>query len=116
MKFKPLPGKVFVEKMKKGERTVGGIVLINDDGKTEGIRPRWGRVYAIGDDVGGIEVGDWVLVQHGRWSRKITLQNDEGKNFDIWQVEHPKSTLCVSDEEPNDEYINWSLNDGQKSL
>ena len=41
----PLPDKVLVEMIKKGERKVGSIIVLDDDGKREGIRPRWARIY-----------------------------------------------------------------------
>ena len=56
--------------------TNGGIFLLNDNGKGYGIRPRWGRVYATGPEQQDVTVGQWVLVEHGRWTRGVyTTQN-----------------------------------------
>ena len=55
MTLKPLRGKVFVHNFKKGERMVGSIVLINDDGKGHGIRPRWAQVLETADNITGVK-------------------------------------------------------------
>ena len=49
----PLKKRVLVSDMHFGEsKTKGGIILTDDDGSEGGIHPRWGKVYAIGDEVG----------------------------------------------------------------
>jgi co-chaperonin GroES (HSP10) len=46
-KLVPLNDTIIVSEMHFGERiTAGGILLRNDDTKSVGIRPRWGKVYA----------------------------------------------------------------------
>ena len=48
--LQPLNDSVIVTEMGFTERfTQGGIVLLNDNGKGTGIRPRWGQVYAVGN-------------------------------------------------------------------
>ena len=49
-----------------GRQLASGIYLPGDDGKAEGIRPRWGRVYAVGPEQREVKVGQWVYVEHGR--------------------------------------------------
>lgn len=74
--IRPLPGKVLVHNMEYGEtRTNAGIIITNDDGKERGIRPRFCSVYAVGDDVTDVKVGDRVLVAHGRWTRGVLVQS-----------------------------------------
>ena len=34
-----------------------------------GIKPRWCKVFKVGPDVEHIEKDDWILVDHGRWTR-----------------------------------------------
>ena len=42
---------VLVHEMSFDSRTLNsGIILLNDDGKGYGIRPRWGKVYAVGPE------------------------------------------------------------------
>jgi hypothetical protein len=47
--FHALGDSVIVEDMEFDQRiTQTGLILPNDNGKSSGIRPRWGRVYATG--------------------------------------------------------------------
>lgn len=100
MKLRALPGKILASQIEIGERkTLGGIVLMDDNGKEDGIRPRWMQVYAMGKDTTDqVKVGDWILVEHGRWSRGIEIREGEDV-LSIWQVD-PDALLCVSDERP----------------
>ena len=46
----PLKKRVLVSDMHFGEtKSKGGIILVDDDGSAEGIHPRWGKVYAVGN-------------------------------------------------------------------
>lgn len=110
----PLRNCVFVSDMKKGERKIGRIILKNDDGKAEGIRPRWGKVHAVGPDVNVLEVGDWVLIDHGRWTRELNIPDYETET-PLHQIEYPESVLLMSKEEPEDDMIGSLHTDfGQK--
>ena len=93
---------ILVTEMAFRERKLSsGIVLLNDDGKTSGIRPRWARVYAVGPEQKEIAVGQWIFVEHGRWSRGIEVEvNDE--QLTLRRVD-PKSIIFVSDEEPDED-------------
>jgi len=93
---------ILVTEMAFKERKLSsGIMLLNDDGKTSGIRPRWARVYAVGPEQTEIQVGQWIFVEHGRWSRGIEVEvNDE--QLTLRRVD-PKSIIFVSDEEPNED-------------
>lgn len=92
-KIKALPGRVLVDEIRHGERVVGGIILLNDDGKSSGVRNRWCHVYAVGAGVTDIEPGDWILVVHARWTRGVKYDED----LTLWGVEWPESVLAVSD-------------------
>lgn len=103
--FKPLSNTVIVADMTFDERiTHSGIVLLNDNGKSTGIRPRWGQVYAVGPDQQDVSVGQWVCVAHGRWTRGIDIEDESGKHT-IRKVD-PKDIMMVSDQEIQDE--TWS--------
>ena len=96
---------VIVADMHFAERiTNGGIFLRGDNSKTEGIRPRWGRVYAIGQDQRDVSVGQYVLVAHGRWTRGVDIVNDQGVKSTVRRVDI-NDILCVSDEPINDDYV-----------
>lgn len=75
-----------------------GIILPSDNGKADGIRPRWGRVYAIGPEQKDVTVGQWICVSHGRWTRGVRIEDDEGTKT-IRRID-PKDILLVSDEDP----------------
>jgi hypothetical protein len=73
--FHALGDSVIVEDMEFDQRiTQTGLILPNDNGKSSGIRPRWGRVYATGPEQKDVRVGEWVCVAHGRWTRGWTLK------------------------------------------
>jgi co-chaperonin GroES (HSP10) len=100
--LKPLKDKVLVRDMQFGiEQTAGGIYLPSDDGKSSGIHPRWGKVFAIGPEQEDVLVDQWILVEHGRWSRGTTYETEDGEDIEIRLVDN-KSILAVSDEAPND--------------
>jgi co-chaperonin GroES (HSP10) len=101
-KLRPIRNNVFVSDMDFDMRvSAGGIVLPNDDGKTEGIRPRWGKVFAVGNDQKDVQVGDWILVEHGRWTRGIKIEDDSGNEIIIRRVD-TECILAMSEEKPND--------------
>jgi co-chaperonin GroES (HSP10) len=79
----------------------GGIIMINDDMKSAGIRPRWARVYAVGPkSKEDIKVGDYVMIAHGRWSRGQTIEDSEGEKT-IRKVD-PNDILLISETPVND--------------
>lgn len=101
-KLKPLGNKVLISDMNFGiERTHSGIFLPSDDGKSSGIHPRWGKVFAVGSEQTDVKVGQWVLLEHGRWSRGHKYEDEDGEIIDI-RLADTNAILCVSDEPPND--------------
>jgi co-chaperonin GroES (HSP10) len=99
--LRALHDSVIVSDMAFDERiSNGGIIIPNDDMKNSGIRPRWGRVYAIGPDQTDIDVGQYVLVSHGRWTRGVDIEDDNGKHT-IRKVD-TNDILMVSDEPVQD--------------
>ena len=104
----PLNDSVIVADMTFDERfTTGGIVLLNDNGKSTGIRPRWGQVYAVGPEQHEVTVGQWVCVAHGRWTRGIEVEDETGKQT-LRRVD-PKDIMLVSDEQPQDETFSAAI-------
>lgn len=95
---------VIVTDMKFDERiSSGGILLINDDMKSIGIRPRWAKVYAVGPEQKDIIVGQYILIAHGRWTRGVRIEDDNGEKT-IRKID-TKDVLLVSDEPMIDESI-----------
>jgi co-chaperonin GroES (HSP10) len=105
--IKALHDHVIVQDMHFGDRvTQGGIVLLGDDARSSGIRPRWAKVYAVGHEQKDITVGQYVLIEHGRWTRGVELTEPAGEKLVIRRVE-VDAILAVSDENPgSDDTIN----------
>lgn len=104
LKLKALNDTVLVSDMQFDERiTTGGIVLVNDDMKSSGIRPRWGKVYAVGPEQKEIKVGQWVMISHGRWTRGLKIEDEDGIKT-IRKVDN-KDILLVSDELVSDDTL-----------
>lgn len=99
--LKPLRDAVIVGEMNFEERlSDGGIILVKDNGKSSGIRPRWGKVYAVGPEQHTIKVGTWICVEHGRWTRGLDVEDENGKQT-LRRVD-PKDIMLESDELPKD--------------
>ena len=104
----PLNDSVIVSDMTFDERfTTGGIVLLSDNGKSTGIRPRWGQVYAVGPAQHEVKVGQWVCVAHGRWTRGIDVEDETGKKT-LRRVD-PNDIMLVSDELLQDETFSAAI-------
>ena len=98
--IRPLRNSVIVTDMTfEGRQLSSGIVLLGDDGKTDGIRPRWARVYAIGPEQNDVRVGQWVLIEHGRWSRGLKILKED-QEFTIRRAD-PEAIIFVADERPD---------------
>lgn len=99
---KPLGSKIIVSNMEFGEqRTASGLVVPSDNAKGSGIHPRWGKVWAVGPEQTDVKVGEWVLIEHGRWTRTIEYETDTGEIIEIRMVDN-EAILIVADGLPND--------------
>ena len=95
----PLKKRVLVSDMHFGEtKSKGGIILVDEDGSESGIHPRWAKVYAIGKDQDDVNVGEWVMVAHGRWSRALKVKK-EGIELEVRMIDE-NDILLVSADEP----------------
>jgi co-chaperonin GroES (HSP10) len=107
-KLRALRDWVLVTDMEFAERiTSSGIVLLNDNGKGTGIRPRWGQVFATGPEQTDVAVGQWICVAHGRWTRGVEIEDDTGTKT-LRRID-PKDILLVSDEKPSDDTMSDAL-------
>ena len=96
----PLKKRVLVSDMQFGAtKSKGGIILLDDDGTEAGIHPRWAKVYAIGNQQEDVNVGQWVLVAHGRWSRALKVKKDDVE-LEVRMIDE-NDILLLSDEEPD---------------
>jgi co-chaperonin GroES (HSP10) len=106
--LRPLKDSVIVSDMIFDVRiSTGGIIIPNDNGKSTGIRPRWGQVYAVGPDQQDVQPGQWVCVEHGRWTRGIDIEDESGK-ITVRRVD-PKDIMMVSDQQPDDDTFSTAI-------
>ena len=106
--LRPLKDSVIVSDMIFDVRiSTGGIIIPNDNGKSTGIRPRWGQVYAVGPDQQDVSPGQWVCVEHGRWTRGIDIEDESGK-ITVHRVD-PKDIMMVSDQQPDDDTFSTAI-------
>ena len=100
--LRPIHDHVLVTDLYFGEqKTKGGIIVRDDNGTARGVYPRWARVWAKGSkNKDEYNVGDYILIEHGRWTRKIELEID-GENITVHRVD-VDAILAVSDEKPNE--------------
>jgi len=110
IKIRALQDDVIISNMHFGEMvTKSGIVIRSDDGKSHGVKPRWGKVYKIGPKQQDVKEGQWILVEHGRWTRKVKIDDGNGE-VEIQKVDI-NGILAVSDQPPSEEdlYIGDSI-------
>ena len=111
IKIKAIRDWVIVSDMDFGEMvTATGIVIQSDNAKAHGIKPRWGKVYCIGPEQTDVKVGEWILVEHGRWTRAMHI-NDGERELKLHRVD-VTGIIAVSDEKPNDFYIGNEISNG----
>jgi co-chaperonin GroES (HSP10) len=100
--IKPLKDKVFVSDMEFGsQQTKSGLYIPSANGKSEGISPRWGRVWAIGPQQEDVQIGEWILVEHGRWTRTVEVEQEDGDVLEVRMIDGD-AILMVSDEKPEE--------------
>jgi co-chaperonin GroES (HSP10) len=99
--LKPLKDKVFVTDINFDEEvTSAGIVLKSDNGKGEGVKPRWGRVWAIGPEQEDVKVGQWILMEHARWTREFQHEAEDGTITKLHMADL-NAIMLVADEKPH---------------
>jgi co-chaperonin GroES (HSP10) len=112
-KVRALRNRVLVSEMHFGEqKTASGIIIKNDDGTTRGIYPRWAKVHNKGpENKDDYEIGDWILIEHGRWTRSFTV--DEGSGEVELRMVDPDCILMYSHEKPDGVQIGNEYSDTQ---
>lgn len=111
IKIRAINKDVLITDMDFGEMvSTGGIVIQSDNAKAHGVKPRWGKVYKVGPEQTDVKEGQWILIEHGRWTRKVTI--DDGDGVKEVQKVDLNGILAVSDEKPNDFYISEEYGHG----
>ena len=96
----PINDRVLVLDLEFGERkSKAGIIITDDDGKTAGIRSRWARVFKVGPKQSELQIGDYVLLDHGRWSRGFEVELD-GQKKKLFMIDYPNGLLAISKSKP----------------
>ena len=115
IQLRPLSKDILVYDMDMGEQvTAAGIVIKSDDGKAHGVKPRWARVYKIGTNCElDVKVGEWILIEHGRWTRKIKI--DDGASVKEIQKVEVTAILAVTDERPSTAYWGQEYSNGDSA-
>ena len=106
--------RVLVSDMHFGEQTTkSGLIISSDDGKERGIYPRWAKVYSKGpDNIDPYRVGDWILVEHGRWTRGMKVETEADGEIEVRMIE-TESILAYSNEKPESVSIGSEYADGE---
>ena len=105
-KLSPIKNRVIVSDMHFGEQIrKSGLILTGDDGTTRGIYPRWCKVHAKGpENTDDYTVGDWILVEHGRWTRGVDV--DEGNGEATLRMVEAESIMGWSKDKPESASFN----------
>lgn len=83
------------------KKSLGGIIIRDDDMTVAGAHPRWSRVLAVGPEFTDVKVGQYILQPHGEWTRGFSMLKD-GKKVTVRMIRNTE-ILLVADE-PTQEY------------
>jgi co-chaperonin GroES (HSP10) len=111
-KIRPIRDHVIISDMEFGmQKTATGILIHSDNGKSSGVKPRWGRVWAVGPEQTEVKVGEWIMVEHGRWTRTFEVEQDDGNVLELRRVDN-SAILMSADERPDDIDIRKTIGAG----
>ena len=111
IKVRALKDHVIIKNMDFGEMvSTGGIVIQSDNAKLHGVKPRWAQIYKVGPTQTDYKVGQWILIEHGRWTRKMVINDGEDEK-EIQRVDIT-AILATANERPNDFFIGAEVNNG----
>jgi co-chaperonin GroES (HSP10) len=77
--------------------TKAGIIIPETTVDERSVRPRWFLVTHIGPEQKYVKAGDYVLVQHGRWSRGVDIEGNRREEDKIFLLDNDE-ILIVSDD------------------
>jgi co-chaperonin GroES (HSP10) len=111
-KIRPIRDHIIVSDMEFGmQKTATGILIHSDNGKSSGVKPRWGRVWAVGPEQTEVKVGEWIMIEHGRWTRTFEVEQDDGSVLELRRVDN-SAVLMSADERPDDVDIRQTIGAG----
>ena len=99
--FRALKDKVIGKMIDRfGEQvSAGGVIYQEKDGTSEAIRPRWFEVTHVGPEQVDVKVGQYVLVDQGRWTRGIDFYHTMRKEDFVYRLD-TDALLVISDDNP----------------
>ena len=97
-KVEPLRDMILAVDLEYGAQIINGIIIPNDNMEARGIRSRWAKIYRVGPEITDIKAGEWVRIEHGRWSVGFYI-NEGGENILVRWVDY-EAIEMVSDEKP----------------
>jgi len=111
--LKPIHDRVIVKDMHFGEqKTQSGLIIGDDNGTTRGVYARWGQVHAKGaTNKDSYSVGDWILVEHGRWTRGLNV--DSGSGPTELRMVDPAAVMGWQSEKPTGLTFGKEYKDGE---
>jgi hypothetical protein len=61
----------------------------------------------VGPEQQDVVPGQWICVEHGRWTRGIDIEDENGK-VTLRRVD-PKDIMMVADQRPNDDTFSTAI-------
>lgn len=82
------------------KKSKAGLLIADKDMDATGIKPRWFEVYSVGENIDWLKEGQYVFVEHGRWTRGMDVDDD----LKLYMLDN-KDCMLVSDTLPDEEKI-----------
>lgn len=98
-KLNVLKNVIMISQIEGGLQTKGNLIIPDDEMLERGLKPRWCKVFKVGSDIKDVQTGDWILVEHGRWSRGIEAII-EGADH-TFRIVDPNDILGKQKNDPN---------------
>jgi len=86
---------IMVDKPSGFKQTKSGLFIADKDKDISGVRSRWFKLYSVGEEIDWVREGQYVYVEHGRWSNGVKVDNETT----IYLLDN-NCLLLVSDEVP----------------
>ncbi len=78
------------------KKSKSGLLVADKEMTTGAIKPRWFEITSVGEKIDWCKEGDYILVDHGRWTRGVEIDGEK-----VFMVDN-KDCLAISHERPED--------------
>ena len=72
-------------------------LLISSEDTSQTLYPRWAKATHVGPDVNGVEVGDYILIEGGKWTTGFMVGGDR-----YWKTDD--TVIILASDEPGTTY------------